>query len=149
MPQKNLPIAERLYEAAWNGDVNQLARLLDGGDVIPASAVNSALESAAYNAKPEAVRFLLEHGADANAYSPPNHESMLHFAASKTSQPAERTNIVRQLIAAGADVNKRTLVGVATLCFMRDIRTRGETPLHRAAAFGDVEMIKALIDADA
>ena len=32
---------------------------------------------------------------------------------------------------------------------MRDCRTKGETPLHRAAAFGEVETIRLLIDAGA
>jgi ankyrin repeat protein len=32
---------------------------------------------------------------------------------------------------------------------MRDCRTKGETPLHRAAAFGDSESIKLLLDAGA
>ena len=32
---------------------------------------------------------------------------------------------------------------------MRDCRTRGETPLHRAAAFGDAESIQLLLDAGA
>ncbi len=33
--------------------------------------------------------------------------------------------------------------------FMRDVRTCGETPLHRAAAFGDEEAIQMLLDAGA
>ena len=36
-----------------------------------------------------------------------------------------------------------------TGAFMRDCRTRGETPLHRAAAFGDEEAIQLLLDAGA
>jgi catalase len=32
---------------------------------------------------------------------------------------------------------------------MRDCRTRGETPLHRAAAFGDAEAVQLLLDAGA
>lgn len=32
---------------------------------------------------------------------------------------------------------------------MRDCRTKAETPLHRAAAFGDEEAIQLLIDAGA
>ena len=33
--------------------------------------------------------------------------------------------------------------------FMRDCRTKGETPLHRAAAFGTKETIQILLDAKA
>jgi ankyrin repeat protein len=32
---------------------------------------------------------------------------------------------------------------------MRDCRTKGETPLHRAAAFGDEEAIQLLLDGGA
>ncbi|MCY3006233.1 MAG: ankyrin repeat domain-containing protein [Planctomycetota bacterium] len=32
---------------------------------------------------------------------------------------------------------------------MRDVRTRGETPLHRAAAFGSEQSIQMLLDAGA
>ena len=32
---------------------------------------------------------------------------------------------------------------------MRDCRTKGETPLHRAAAFGDEEAVQLLLDAGA
>ena len=38
---------------------------------------------------------------------------------------------------------------VETGGFMRDVRTKGETPLHRAAAFGDEESIQMLLDAGA
>ncbi len=38
---------------------------------------------------------------------------------------------------------------VETGGFMRDCRTKGETPLHRAAAFGDEEAIQLLLDAGA
>ena len=38
---------------------------------------------------------------------------------------------------------------VETDAFMRDIRTRAETPLHRAAAFGTEEAIQILLDAGA
>lgn len=149
MPPTHPPFADRLYDAAYNGDVDEVARLLDGGEAIPAGAVDAALEAAAYGARPEVVRFLLRRGADANRVYAPNHETILHFAASKTCRPAGRTDVVRQLIAAGADVTRRTLVGATTLCYMRDIRTRGETPLHRAAAFGEPAMIRALLDAGA
>lgn len=33
-----------------------------------------------------------------------------------------------------------------TGAFMRDVRTKGETPLHRAAAFADSEAVRLLLD---
>jgi uncharacterized protein len=143
------PIADQLYDAAYNGHVIELARLLDGDDSLPPGAVNAPLEAAAYEGRLDAARLLLARGADANYCYGPTQEAILHFATSKTSRSDDRTEIVKLVIAAGADVNRRTLVGEPTLCYMRDIRTRGETPLHRAAAYGDVGMIQALVDAGA
>ena len=44
-------------------------------------------------------------------------------------------------------MSRKTNPHIATQCFARDIRTRGETALHRAAAFGDLEMILTLKEA--
>ena len=57
--------------------------------------------------------------------------------------------VVRVLLAKGADPNRATKPSVETGCFMRDCRTKGETPLHRAAAFGTEETIDLLLDAGA
>jgi ankyrin repeat protein len=57
--------------------------------------------------------------------------------------------VIRVLLAHGADPNRATKVGAETGAFMRDVRTRGETPLHRAAAFATEETIQLLLDAGA
>jgi ankyrin repeat protein len=57
--------------------------------------------------------------------------------------------VVRVLLAAGAAPNARTTPGVETGCFMRDVRTTGETPLHRAAAYASEPVIRLLVDAGA
>ena len=44
---------------------------------------------------------------------------------------------------------QRQLPGKPTDTFMRDAKTRGETPLHRAALFGRPETIALLLDAGA
>jgi len=62
------------------------------------------------------------------------------------TQEPDRTEV---LLAAGVDVNARTNPGVETGAFMRDTRTRGETALHRAAAYGTANVIRLLIDAGA
>ena len=61
----------------------------------------------------------------------------------------ERTEIVKMLIAAGTAVTQKTIPGKSTLCFMRDAYLKGETPLHRAAAYGNTAIIKMLLDAGA
>ena len=76
-------------------------------------------------------------------------ENALHYTISKASEMSERTEIVKVLIAAGTDVNKKTIPGKSTLCFMRDAYLKGETPLHRAAAYANVTIVKMLLDAGA
>ena len=61
----------------------------------------------------------------------------------------EHDVVVRVLLANGANPNCVTRPGVATDHFMRDCRTKGETPLHRAAAFGTEVTIQMLLDAGA
>ena len=56
---------------------------------------------------------------------------------------------MKVLLAHGANVNCATKHSAETGGFMRDCRTKGETPLHRAAAFGDEEAIQVLLDAGA
>jgi ankyrin repeat protein len=53
---------------------------------------------------------------------------------------------VKLLVENGADVNAKTIPGIETAAFMRDVRTKGETPLHRAAAYADAKTIEFLIN---
>lgn len=57
--------------------------------------------------------------------------------------------VVKVLLGNGANPNCATKLAVETGGFMRDCRTKGETPLHRAAAFGSVETIQMLLDSRA
>src|SRR6185295_8274842 len=57
--------------------------------------------------------------------------------------------VVKVLLAHGANPNRASKPGAETGAFMRDCRTRGETPLHRAAAFADEATIQLLLDAGA
>ena len=59
------------------------------------------------------------------------------------------TRSVEVLLSNGANPNCATWPSVPTDHFMRDCRTRGETPLHRAAAFGSEVTIQMLLDAGA
>jgi ankyrin repeat protein len=57
--------------------------------------------------------------------------------------------VIQVLLSHGANPNYATKPGVETGAFMRDCRTKGETPLHRAAAFGEGTTIGLLPGAGA
>lgn len=137
-----------VFSAAWEGNTKALDLFYDLGAKITFDTAN-LLCNAAYNGKIDSVKWLLDKGEDANFSFTDTGENALHYAISKTSEINDRVEIVKVLIAAGTDVNKKTLVGKPTLCFMRDAHLKGETPLHRAAAYGNAVMIKMLLDAGA
>lgn len=58
---------------------------------------------------------------------------------------ADRLDIVKLLIAHSVDPNQTTIAGIPTGIFWRDVRTRGETPLHRAAAYAAEDTVKFLL----
>jgi ankyrin repeat protein len=133
---------------AYHGDVSAIRALLAHGEVLESLGANFDLNGAAFHGHWQLCEFLLEHGADPNHALAESGEVPLHVALSKANRPAI-ANVVSVLLAHGADPNRVTLNGAETGAFMRDVRTRAETPLHRAAAFGDARSISALIDAGA
>ncbi len=104
--------------------------------------------SASYHGHWRLCQFLLEHGADANAAAEDTGETPLHNALAKSDREVY-DRVVQVLLVHGANPNAATRPGVETGAFMRDCRTKGETPLHRAAAFGGVETIRMLKEAGA
>ena len=91
------------------------------------------------------VDFLISHGANVNWRVPETGETPLHNALTKAGRPYF-LNVIKLLVDNGVDVNATTIPGRESGAFMRDVRTKGETPLHRAAAYGDEAMIQYLLD---
>lgn len=137
-----------VFTAAWEGNTEALDLCYKLGAIIDLED-NNPLCNAAYNGKSTSVKWLLENGANPNFSFKKTGENALHYTISKTSEMEDRTEIVKLLIEAGTDVNKRTIKGASTLCFMRDAFLKAETPLHRAGAYGSEAIIKLLIDAGA
>jgi ankyrin repeat protein len=133
---------------AYYGDVSAIRHLLAHGEHLAALGENLDLNSAAYHGHWRLSQFLLAQGADPNHALPETGETPLHTALSTANRPAFE-HVVAVLLAHGADPNRRTREGAVTGCFMRDARTRGETPLHRAAAFGSRRSVERLIAAGA
>ena len=133
---------------AYYGDVSAIKFLLANGASVKSLGDDLGLAAACFHGHWQLCKFLLENGAEANRADEETGETPLHSTLCKFESP-QHTLIVRILLAHGANPNAVTMKSVETGGFMRDVRTRGETPLHRAAAFGEDDAIQALIDAGA
>ena len=133
---------------AYYGDVSAIRFLLASGESLTSLGENLDLNGACFHGHWRLCQFLIENGADVNHPLPDTGETPLHAATCKADRPAY-DHVIRVLLAGGADPNVQALPSVETGCFMRDCRTRGETPLHRAAAFATEEAIRLLLDAGA
>jgi ankyrin repeat protein len=133
---------------AYYGDVSAMRHLLANGAALETLGENLDLGSACFHGHWRLAEFLIESGADVNHQAEDTGETPLHAALSKSNR-WKYTTVVRLLLAHGADPNRTTIPERETGAFMRDCRTKGETPLHRAAAFGNEEDIEALLAAGA
>ncbi len=137
-----------LQWCAYYGDVSAMKFLLSRGAKLELLGDNLDLNGAAFHGHWRLCQFLLERGADPNYASPETGEVPLHAALCSTDR-LYRNRVMKVLLAHKADPNCATKPNMETGGFMRDCRTKGETPLHRAAAFGDEEAIQLLLDAGA
>ncbi len=133
---------------AYFGDVSAIRFLLTRGERLESLGDNLELNGACYQGHWRLCEILVERGASVKWPLPDTGEVPLHAALCKPNRPTY-DHVVRVLLANGAKPNVATLPGVETGGFMRDVRTRGETPLHRAAAFGTPDAIRLLLEAGA
>ncbi len=133
---------------AYYGDVSAIRHLLALGEALESLGPNLDLNGAAFHGHWQLCQFLIEKGADPNYRLPDTGETALHAALSRAGS-ATAEHVVAVLLDSGADPGVATRPDVETGCFMRDVRTRGEYPLHRAAAFGGEAAIRMLIEAGA
>lgn len=133
---------------AYYGDVSAIRLLLANGETLGSLGENFDLNGASFHGHWQLCQFLIEQGADVNRPLPGTLETPLHAAFCKSGQPVFDL-VANVLLAAGADPNSTTAPAAATGSFMRDCRTKAETALHRAAAYGSENAIQMLLDAGA
>jgi ankyrin repeat protein len=118
--------------------------LLSNGAQLASPGPNLDLNGASFHGHWRLCKFLLEQGADANAADTHNGETPLHSALCTTDR-VQHDRVLQVLLSFGANPNVVTKNGAETGGFMRDSRTKGETPLHRAGAFGNETTIELLL----
>jgi len=137
-----------IQHCAYYGDVSAIRFLLSHRASLDMLGENFDLNGASFHGHWRLCKFLLEQGANVNHPFPGTGETPLHSALCKTDRLVY-DRVLTVLLSHGANPNVATIPEAETGGFMRDCRTKGETPLHRAAAFGEVETIRLLIDAGA
>lgn len=133
---------------AYYGDVSAIRYLLANGESIHSLGDNLDLNGAAFHGHWRLCEFLIEQGANVHQPLSDTGETPLHAALSTANRLAHDL-VLKVLLNNGANPNCTTKPNVETGSFMRDCRTKGETPLHRAAAFGIEETIQLLLEAGA
>ncbi len=128
----------------YYNDTTALRAVLEAGGDLTSINLNDELGNAAFFGHWKVCDFLIRHGANVNAPVAETYETPLHSALAKAGRPYYFYT-VKLLVENGADVNAKTVVGKETGAFMREVRTKGETPLHRAAAYADERTIEFLI----
>jgi hypothetical protein len=116
-----------VQHCAYYGDVSAIKFLVANGASLKSLGDDLGLTGACFHGHWQLCRFLIDSGADVNRPEAETHETPLHSALCKFESP-QHTLIVKILIAAGANPNCVTKESVETGGFMRDVRTRGETP---------------------
>ncbi len=136
-----------LQWCAYYGDVSAIKFLLANGASLEALGDDFGLSVACFHGHWRLCQFLIERGADVNLASDDTGETPLHSALCKTDPACNL--VLKVLLKSGANPNCATKESMETGGFMRDCRTKRETPLHRAAAFCDEQAIQMLLDAGA
>ena len=129
----------------YYNDTTGLRAVLNAGGSLDSINLNDELGNAAFFGHWKVCDFLINNGANVNAFVDKTNETPLHNALAKAGRPYY-FYVVKLLVDKGADVNAKTIAGLETGAFMRDVRTKGETPLHRAAAYADEKTISYLIE---
>ena len=137
-----------LQWCSYYGDVTAIKFLIANGESLQSLGELYGLNAAAFHGYSRLCQYLIEQGADVNKPQLDTGETPLH-AALCTANRHTHDAVIKVLLANRANPNSATKPSVTTDHFMRDCRTKGETPLHRAAAFGTEATIQMLLDAGA
>jgi len=128
-----IDVLDKLITRLEEMRMHVIERIKHGAKNAKKEELDATLAEAAYQCLPDAVKLLLEAGADVNLRWDFDR-TPLHIAA-LSNKGAECAEVAGILMRAGADVNA--------------VDEFGMTPLHYAALFGNVEVAEKLVAAGA
>ena len=103
---------------------------------------NSIFESKGTN-QLDSIKILIDNGANVDLGYIPSNETPLHHATAPMGK--ENLDIIKCLLEHKANPNAKTIPHINSHNFYHGVKTKGETPLHRAAAFCSAETIELLL----
>ena len=146
-----------LHLAATNGNAAIIELLLKAGADVNLSNGNGTtpLMLASASGKTDAIKVMLDHGADPNARDIANGQTPAMFAAARNRAPAikllaERGAILTLMSKVNevkSNTNKKANGGTEALT--NSALVGGNAPLHFAARDGQMDAVKALVEAGA
>jgi ankyrin repeat protein len=127
----------RLHQAARNADIKRMKALLESDVCIESKddCMATPIFHAVWSRKPEAVKFLLEHGADVDVFDGCTYP--IHFAALYGD-----VDLMTLLL----DNLQRKYPKIFHLHFNSLSNHGGMTPLHHAIASGKPDAVRLLLD---
>jgi len=124
------------------GAVPNLQYNENGHSVLSGLCYANSIFSSKGTSQKECIRLLLENGADVELGYIPSNETPLHHATAPMG--VENLEVIELLLRHDASRNSKTIPNIDSHNFYHGAKTKGETPLHRAAAFCSVEAINLL-----
>ena len=92
----------------------------------------------------QCVKLLIDNGAKIELGYTPSNETPLHHATAPMG--SENIDVIKYLLENKANPNSTTIPNIVSHNFFHGAKTKGETPLHRAAAFCSTEVVDLLLD---
>jgi len=126
------------YGADPNQQINE-----NGHSVLSGLCYANSIFSAKGTSQKECVQLLLENGCKIDVGYIPSNETPLHHATAPMGE--ENLEVIKLLLQHKANPNSKTIPNIASHNFYQGAKTKGETALHRAAAFCSSDTIELLL----
>lgn len=132
-PSMAYTLNEEFGNAVTRGDTKTVKALIDAGVDVKTGPFSNAFTSAAYQGNTKIVKIMINEGIDVNT---PSSNGL--FALTEAARMC-RIDIVRKLIAAGADVNAKIQQEI------KNKYSENSTALHMAVDMGCIGAVKILL----